>query len=256
MHQPIEHNKSRPTSAATLLASARQAVALTGAGISVPSGIPDFRSAGGLWSHFRPEEYATLEVFLQNPAKSWQLFRAMARMLTDKKPNPAHYALAALEQKGYLTAVVTQNIDGLHQAAGSSRVVEMHGGSQVLHCLRCGHEQDLDAAQLEADGVPGCPECAFALKPKVVLFGEDGAERESVRRLAADCDVLLVIGTSAQVYPAATLPGLVARQGGSIIEMNREPSLARATGTQPDFFLGGDIVQSLPRLLQELEVLS
>ena len=114
----------------------------------------------------------------------------------------------------------------------------------------------LDAAQLEADGVPGCPECAFALKPKVVLFGEDVAELESVRRLAADCDVLLVIGTSAQVYPAATLPGLVARQGGSIIEMNREPSLARATGTQPDFFLGGDIVQSLPRLLQELELLS
>lgn len=255
MHQPIEHAKIGAASAATLLKSARQAVALTGAGISVPSGIPDFRSAGGLWSHFRPDEYATLEVFLQNPTKAWQLFRAMAKMLMDKKPNAAHDALATLEKMGRLTAIITQNIDGLHQAAGNERVVEMHGASSVLHCLRCGYEEVLDAAVLDAGDVPLCPECAFALKPKVVLFGEDVAELESVQALAAGCDVLLVIGTSAQVYPAAALPGLVARQGGSIIEMNREPSLAGATGIQPDFFLGGDLVRSLPRLLQELEQL-
>lgn len=253
MHQPIEHATNGVANAAALLASAHQAVALTGAGISVPSGIPDFRSAGGLWSHFRPEEYASLEVFLQNPAKAWQLFRAMALMLQDKKPNPAHSALAKLEEMGRLTAIITQNIDGLHQAAGSSRVVEMHGGSQVLHCLRCGHEQDLDLDLLKTDGVPLCPECGFALKPKVVLFGEDVAELESVQGLASGCDVLLVIGTSAQVYPAAALPGMVARHGGGIIEMNREPSLARATGIQPGFFLGGDIVQSLPQLLKEVE---
>ncbi len=253
MHQPIENTKKKATNAAALLASARQAVALTGAGISVPSGIPDFRSAGGLWSHFRPDEYATLEVFLQNPVKAWQLFRAMAEMLADKKPNPAHYALAALEEHGRLTAIITQNIDGLHQAAGSKYVVEMHGGSNMLHCLRCGYEEALDTARLGENIVPACPECSFALKPKVVLFGENVAELESVHGLASGCDVLLVIGTSAQVYPAAALPGLVSRQGGSIIEMNREPSLAAATGIQPDFFLGGDIAESLPRLLKEME---
>ncbi|NLZ17340.1 MAG: NAD-dependent protein deacylase [Desulfobulbaceae bacterium] len=253
MHQPIENPKKKAANAATLLATARQSVALTGAGISVPSGIPDFRSAGGLWSHFQPDEYATLDVFLQNPAKAWQLFRAMAEMLADKEPNPAHYALATLEGHGRLTAIITQNIDGLHQAAGSKYVVEMHGGSNILHCLRCGYEEALDTTRLRENTVPACPECGFSLKPKVVLFGENVAELESVHGLASGCDVLLVIGTSAQVYPAAALPGLVSRQGGSIIEMNREPSLAAATGIQPDFFLGGDIRESLPRLLKEVE---
>jgi NAD-dependent deacetylase len=253
MHQPIEYNMAQAASAAELITAARQAVALTGAGISVPSGIPDFRSAGGLWSQFLPEEYATLEVFLRDPAKAWRLFRAMADMLAGKKPNAAHYALAALADYKCLTAIITQNIDGLHQAAGSKQVVEMHGGHQSLHCLRCGHEELLNALHLEASRVPTCPQCDFALKPKVVLFGEDVVELDTVQGLASGCDLLLVIGTSAQVFPAAALPGQVARRGGRIIEMNREPVLAAATGIKPDFFLGDDIVTSLPQLLREVE---
>lgn len=242
--------------AVNCLRRARQAVALSGAGISVPSGIPDFRSRGGLWSRFRPEEYATLDVFLQNPAKAWRFFRVMAAMLADKMPNPAHHALARLEAQGWLAAVVTQNIDALHQAAGSRNVVEMHGVHNRLHCLRCPHEEPFGTTHMEGEQVPACPACGFSLKPKVVLFGEDVMELSRVHALAAHCDLLLVIGTSAQVYPAASLPGRVSRQGGRIIEMNREPSLAAATGIRPDCFLGGNVADSLPALLRELERLS
>ncbi len=250
MHQSLDHNSQQK--AAARLLSARQVVALSGAGISVPSGIPDFRSRGGLWSRFPPEEYATLDVFLQNPAKAWRFFRIMAAMLADKAPNPAHYALAELEARGRLAAIITQNIDGLHQAAGSRNVVEIHGVHHRLHCLRCPHEERFGPAHLDDEQVPTCPDCGFPLKPKVVLFGENVMALETVHGLAAGCDLLLVIGTSAQVYPAAALPSMVTRYGGIVIEMNREPSLATATGVRPDLFLGGNIADSLPALLKEV----
>lgn len=251
MHQPADHIDQQE--AVSLLLKARHALALSGAGISVPSGIPDFRSRGGLWSRFRPEEYATLDAFLQNPARVWRFFRVMAATLADKAPNPAHHALARLEAQGKLAAVITQNIDALHQAAGSRSVVEIHGVHNRLHCLRCPHEEPFGAVHMEGAGVPLCPDCGFPLKPRVVLFGEDVMELGRVHDLAAPCDLLLVIGTSAQVYPAAALPAMVAGRGGRIIEMNREPSLAAATGIRPYCFLGGNIAHSLPALLRELE---
>ena len=239
--------------AADLVRSARAVVALTGAGISVASGIPDFRSPGGLWSVFTPEEYATLEAFRRDPAKAWRLYRALAGTLAGKTANAAHRALAELEQSGLLRGVVTQNIDGLHQQAGSRVVFEIHGDHQRLQCLQCDTLQPLLPEHLETTGQPPCcPHCGFPLKPNVVLFGEPVRDLEAIHALVADCDLLLVIGTSAQVYPAAALPAKVDRNGGRVIECNREPILSdsahNATLCSRALFLRGDVVQTLPAL--------
>lgn len=239
--------------AADLVRAARAVVALTGAGISVASGIPDFRSPGGLWSVFTPDEYATVEAFRRDPAKAWRLYRALAKTLVDKTPNPAHRALAELEHSGRLRGVVTQNIDGLHQQAGSSRVFEIHGDHQRLQCLQCGGLRPLQPEHLKpAAQPPCCPDCGFPLKPNVVLFGEPVRDLEAIHAFVADCDLLLVIGTSAQVYPAAALPARVDRNGGRVIECNREPILSdsahNATLCSRALFLQGDVVRTLPAL--------
>ncbi|HEY5997831.1 MAG TPA: NAD-dependent deacylase [bacterium] len=207
--------------AATRLRAARFAVALTGAGISVESGIPDFRSPGGLWSVFRPEEYATIEAFRRDPAKAWRLYRALGETLAGREPNDAHRALAALEEAGLLRLVITQNIDGLHQAAGSRAVIEMHGDHRRLQCPRCGHLEDVRPERF-AEPVPACPACAAPLKPNVVLFGEPVRDLDLIEAAVARCDLLLVVGTSAQVYPAAGIPAAVRARGGVVIEFNRE----------------------------------
>lgn len=239
--------------AAALLKAATQAVALTGAGISVASGIPDFRSPGGLWSVFSPEDYATLDVFHRQPAKAWELFRALGRVLVNKKPNPAHRALAELEQQGWLSGIVTQNIDNLHQQAGSRRVFEIHGEHQHLHCLQCGHLQPLEPAHYQTAGVPRCPACGFPLKPNVVLFGEAVRNLEEIQAFMENCDLLLVIGTSAQVFPAAALPAMVRDHGGRIFEFNREPALHPGKpdrGCENDYFFPGDASLTLPSLVE------
>jgi NAD-dependent deacetylase len=199
------------------------AAALTGAGISVESGIPDFRSEGGLWTIFEPGEYATIDVFLSDPAKAWRLYRALGQALLGKEPNPAHTALARLESGGHLEAVVTQNVDGLHQAAGSQRVVEVHGDHQHLHCLQCGWLEPAlpDHVQEDAE-LPRCPKCRFALKPNVVLFGEEVRSMDKAAEVMSCCGAVLVVGTSVQVYPAAGLPAIVKRRGGLIFEFNIE----------------------------------
>lgn len=233
--------------AAELMRSAKKPVALTGAGISVASGIPDFRSPGGLWTVFSPEEYATIEVFYRDPAKAWELFRALGKVLIDKQPNAAHRALADLEQQDRLHGIVTQNIDNLHQQAGSSRVFEIHGDHQHLHCLQCGDLQPISPDLFRATGVPRCEHCGFPLKPNVVLFGEPVRDIDAIHRFIAGCDLLLVIGTSAQVFPAAALPTTVRQHGGRIFEFNREPVLAE-TARPGDFFFQGDVVHTLPML--------
>jgi len=196
----------------------------------VESGIPDFRSEGGLWSIFAPDDYATLEVFLCNPAKAWQLYRALGQTLLGKQPNPAHAALARLETAGHLEAVVTQNVDGLHQAAGSQRVIEVHGDHQHLQCLGCGWLEPARPEHLLEDiELPRCPHCMFLLKPNVVLFGEDVRDLEKAAEVMNRCGALLVVGTSASVYPAAGLPALVKQQGGLIFEFNTEKT-ALTTG--------------------------
>lgn len=221
------------------LRSARRVAVLSGAGISVESGIPDFRSPGGLWTVFSPEEYATLDVFRRDPEKAWKLYRALGRTLLGTRPNPAHEALARIERDIPLDMVVTQNVDGLHQAAGSSNVVEMHGDHQHLQCLDCGCVEEALPEHLDGEaGHPRCADCGAALKPNVVLFGEDVRGLDTVMPVLEECDALLVVGTSAQVYPAAGLPAVVQARGGSILEFNLEET-ALTRGSAAGFFGGG-----------------
>lgn len=221
------------------LAAAGRMVALTGAGVSVESGIPDFRSPGGLWEVFDPMEYATLGCFLEDPDKAWELYRALGRVIAGKEPNPAHRALADLEARGLLAGIITQNIDGLHQAAGSRTVLEIHGEHANLQCLSCGGLEPFRQVHLEPGPAPRCVRCAAAMKPNVVLFDEAVRELDAIERLLAGCDVLLVAGTSAEVYPASALPWSVLRRGGSVIEFNVAPTRLTMSGLGP----GGALVE-------------
>ncbi|MBI4861130.1 MAG: NAD-dependent deacylase [Candidatus Riflebacteria bacterium] len=228
--------------AARIVSQGRVAV-LTGAGISVDSGIPDFRSPGGLWTRFSPEEYCTIEAFRDDPVKVWELFFELGRMLGDAKPNAGHLALARLEQQKLVTGVVTQNIDGLHQAAGSKNVIEFHGSGARLACMTCGRVEP----SRPVSEVPRCP-CGQVMKPDVVLFGEmipPDALRES-RRLARDAACCLVCGTSAQVYPAAAIPRDAQYGGAEIIEVNLKPT--GLTGSVTTVFLEGSTTEILPEL--------
>ena len=236
--------------------AAKLPVALTGAGISVESGIPDFRSSGGLWTQFSPDEYATLEVFLRNPEKAWQLYRALGKTLEGKKPNTAHDVLAALERRGMLHGVVTQNVDMLHQQAGSKHVLEIHGDHQHLQCIRCGELEQVTPEHYLSDVIPSCRECHAPLKPNVVLFGESVRGLDDIHALLSYCDLLLVIGTSAQVYPAAGLPLIVKQNNGLIFEFNlEETTLSRGQSLdfmQSDYLFKGIAGQSLSHFGKEV----
>ncbi len=224
---------------------ARRAAALTGAGVSTDCGIPDFRSATGLWSLYDPIEYATLDAFLADPAKAWTFYRALGATLQGKQPGPAHRALARLEAEGVLAGVVTQNIDGLHQMAGSRQVAEVHGECRHLQCIQCGF---LEVVGERADEpVPRCPGCGFALKPNVVLFGELVREMGMVDELLDACDLLLVVGTSAEVHPVANLPFRVLANGGTVMEFNLEPT---ALTSSCDFFFPGRAAESVARFAE------
>lgn len=238
--------------ARALLRESRRAVALTGAGISTPSGIPDFRSPGtGLWSQVDPMEVATIQVFRRNPAAFYRWYGASARQMFAAQPNPAHYALAELERRGILRAVVTQNIDRLHQRAGSCRVLELHGNCQTAHCLRCGatfEARPLLERFLETEEVPRCS-CGGLIKPDVVLFGEmlPLDVLEEARKEIASCDLLLVVGSSLVVTPAAELPWLAVQARASLILCNREATWADPYAA---VILRDDVAHSLPALLE------
>ncbi len=238
--------------AARLLRRSRHAMALTGAGISVDSGIPAFRGAQGLWDKYDPSEYAHISSFMGNPAKVWGMLKELYQIMEKAQPNPAHYALAHLEEMGILKSLVTQNVDGLHKRAGSKRVIEFHGNGDTLICLSCGLEYPVREVSLESLP-PSCPQCGGVLKPQVVFFGEPippDALEEAFRE-ADQCDVILVVGTSAQVYPAADLPRRVAWAGGSIIEINLEET--HLTQDMTHVFLQGSASEILPRLVEEME---
>ena len=236
--------------AASWLASARKAVALTGAGISTESGIPDFRGAGGLWGRFNPAEYATLGAFRRDPAKVWRMLAELEELL-QARPNPAHVALADLERSGHVSGVVTQNVDGLHQAGGSRTVVEYHGSNRTLSCLSCGAVYSGEALR-GAERPPRCRTasggavCGTILKPDVVFFDEMIPPRALIEteRLLDGADLILVIGTSCEVYPAAEIPRQVRRQGGRIIEINLEP----AEGLEADLVFAEKCSAVLPLL--------
>lgn len=238
---------------AALIRDAGSVVALTGAGISVPSGIPDFRSPGtGLWENVDPMEVAHIDVFRREPERFWHFYGDRFQTLETKEPNGAHRALVELERRGRLDAVITQNIDRLHARAGTRELVEVHGTIDHSSCLACGASYPLDdvRARLAAarDGVPRCAGCDSALKPDVVLFGEflpEGA-LERAFALAAGADVLLCIGSSLEVYPVAQLPALTRQAGGAvaIITAGDTPFDARA-----EVKLSGDVVAELEALV-------
>ena len=236
--------------AARLLATRRNAVALTGAGISVASGIPSFRGAQGMWAKYDPMEYATLHAFMESPRKVWEMLSEMVSVCGGAVPNAAHTALAALEETGVVRAVITQNVDGLHQAAGSRRVIEYHGNLDELICVSCWKRYPT-RDRWTPGAVPLC-DCGEILKPNVVLFGEPipWLAQEQAEEEACACGVLLVIGTSAQVSPACDIPRIAKEAGAAVIEINTEPTLLTATVT--DIHLRGSASEVLRGLLKGL----
>ncbi len=235
---------------AQAIRQAKRCVALTGAGISVESGIPDFRGAGGLWEKYDPREYATIESFLGNPQKVWAMLLEVGSLLEKSRPNQAHLALAKLEELGYLKAIITQNIDNLHQAAGSKRVIEFHGNGQEFICLDCGRKYS--RAQLNFDNLPPRCLCFGLIKPNIVFFGEPipWAAHEEARAEASKCDLMLVIGTSAVVSPACDLPVIAKLAGATVVEINLEET--PLTGRISHWLLKGSASQIMHHLLQEI----
>jgi NAD-dependent deacetylase len=195
---------------------------LTGAGISTESGIPDFRSAGGIWEKYDPAEVASIDSLRRDPARVWEFYALRLDALGPAEPNDGHRALADLEQRGWVRAVVTQNVDGLHQRAGSREVVEAHGSLREAECVHCGVRVPMSDA-LASLPLPACPECGEILKPGVVMFGEllpaDAIER--AQQLARETDLLLVVGSSLEVHPVAALPGETLAAGGALAIVNR-----------------------------------
>ncbi len=238
--------------AARLIRERGNAVAFTGAGISVESGIPAFRGGQGLWEKYDPMEYADIRAFLRSPEKVWSMLREMGEVILRAEPSPAHKALGLLEKAGLLNAVITQNVDGLHQMAGSVNVIEYHGNHRRLVCLGCSETSPFTEESMKVLPYPVCARCGKALKPDVVFFGEQipahassGAARE-----AAACRVMIIIGTSGVVYPAADVPFMAAERGAAIVEINVAPT--PFTSSITDCFLEGNASTILPGILNEL----
>ncbi len=233
---------------AELIRQADSVVALTGAGISVPSGIPDFRTPGtGLWANVDPMAVAHIDVFHRDPSRFWQFYGQRFQTLEDKQPNQAHRILAELERSGNLDAVITQNIDRLHVRAGSRRVVEVHGSIAHSSCLACGARYELAEVRARheraGDRVPRC-DCEAPLKPDVVLFGEllPAQAMAEAEALAWGADLLLCIGSSLEVYPVAQLPAMTVERGGQIALITRGPTPYDARAAVK---LAGDVVPEL-----------
>ena len=207
---------------AELVERRRPCVVLTGAGISTESGIPDFRSAGGIWERYDPAEVGDIDAFRREPARVWEFYGLRLDALALAEPNDGHRALAELEEQGWIRAVVTQNVDGLHQRAGSREVVEVHGSLREAECIHCGVRVPMEDA-VGSLPLPSCPDCGEILKPGVVMFGEllPAVAIERARALAAEAGVLLVVGSSLEVHPVAALPGETLAAGGALAIVNR-----------------------------------
>jgi len=241
---------------AELLAGAQRAVVLTGAGISVPSGIPDFRSPGtGLWEDVDPMEVAHIDAWRRDPDRFWRFYGERFASLIDTRPNRAHEAVAELERRGLVRGVITQNIDRLHRMAGSQTVVEVHGSIEWSRCMDCGGRVALERVlELLRQGqhAPECAACLAPLKPDVVLFGELLPDRETAaaQSLAAEADLMISIGSSLTVYPVAALPGLTLQAGGrlALITEGQTPYDGEA-----EVKLCGDVVAELEALTTALD---
>jgi NAD-dependent deacetylase len=239
-----------PQELAALIKKSQRAVAFTGAGISTESGIPDFRSPGGLWERFDPMEYATIRAFKKNPAKVWEMLKEMDQILVAARPNPAHCALAELEKRGLLFGVITQNVDNLHQTAGSVNVVEYHGNAHRFTCLNCKGSWTREA--LNFDQLPLYCFCGGLIKPDIVFFGEPIPE-EAMRLANAwvlESDLVLVIGSSMEVAPANMLPQVAKETGAIIVENNLEHT--RMSAFLTDYFLPGPAGKVWPEVMKGL----
>jgi NAD-dependent deacetylase len=230
---------------ADLIRANQPCVALTGAGVSTESGIPDFRSAGGIWDRYDPYEVASIDAFHRDPERVWEFYALRLDVLRDAQPNPAHRALAALEEAGLLQALVTQNVDGLHAAAGSRDVVEVHGSIGGGICLACGYREANVRPLLP---LPRCARCGAVLKPGVVMFGEllDAAAIDRAIALAQGAALLLVVGTSLEVWPVAGIPDETLTHGGRLAIVNRDPTSYDA---RADLVVHGSAGEILPACL-------
>jgi NAD-dependent deacetylase len=239
---------------AELIRRRQPCVVLTGAGVSTESGIPDFRSPTGLWAKVDPLEYASLDAFRRDPLKVWGFYRPRIGMLTDAEPNPAHLALAELERRGLVQAVVTQNIDLLHERAGSREVVEVHGSIRTASCPGCGERYPLERVlELLADApAPACPACGEILKPDVVFFGEllPPHAIERATELARGAGLLLVVGSALEVFPVAGLPLETLGVGGELAIVNRGPT---GFDQQASLRIDGAAGEILPGILAALD---
>jgi len=239
---------------AELIRESGATVALTGAGISVPSGIPDFRTPGeGLWEEVDPMEVAHIDAFHGDPERFWSFYRPRLHALGDVQPNRAHEVLAELESRGMLDAVITQNIDMLHTKAGSERVVEVHGSIRSARCLECGTEYGLEEVDelFDDEGVAICSRCRGHVKPDVVLFGEmlPADAIEEAEALASRAELMLCIGSSLEVYPVAGLPSVTLARGGRLAIVTQGPTPFDSDATVR---MDGDVVADLEAVLEAL----
>jgi NAD-dependent deacetylase len=236
------------------LAHANNVVALTGAGISVESGIPPFRGKGGLWEKIDPMEYAHIDTFRRDPAKVWQvLIKGMNEVVDKSQPNDAHKGLARLEEMGILKTIITQNIDGLHQTAGNTDVIEFHGNFAWQKCIQCGNR--CETHQINTDRIPPRCDCGGIFRPEVIFFGELIPPQHLSRSqlVASQCDIMLVIGTSAVVQPASLMPVISKESGAKVIEIN--PEKTPLTGTVSDYIILGKAGEITRKIVAEVEQL-
>jgi NAD-dependent deacetylase len=242
--------------AAELLSNAQRGFAFTGAGVSAESGIPTFRGDGGLWTKYDPVKVASIDYFMSDPSAYWKVAKDRGRVALAARPNPGHHALAALEAGGHLVAVATQNTDGLHQDSGSRRVIELHGSGRTVQCLDCGNREPRSEVQarLDVEMPPRCSVCGgIFLKRTVVLFGEPMPQPavQEAFALAREADVMLVVGSSLVVYPAADIPVAALRAGASLIVINAEPTPLDDVATVVIRGKSGEVLPEIIRLIGE-----
>ncbi len=239
------------TRAARDIVRAKKVVALTGAGMSVESGIAPFRGKGGLWEKYDPEEYAYIDVMRNNPGKAWILLSEMQKEIVKAKPNPGHLSLAELERMGYLSSIITQNVDGLHHEAGNKNIIEFHGNHRWVVCMQCGKR--LKCTEISLETIPPRCECKGAYRPDVVFFGE-AIPYEALtlsHKEAKSCKVMLVVGTSAVVQPAASMPAIAKSSGATIVEINTEPT--ELTAHTSDYLIKGKSGEVLPKIVDRIK---
>ncbi len=255
----INQDDSEILAAATLLQQSNRAVALTGAGISTPSGIPDFRSpSSGLWEKHNPMVVANISSFRQKPEDFYDWIRPLVKITAEAEPNPAHTALAKLEAMGHLNSIITQNIDGLHTKAGSKTVYEVHGHSREVECLQCGRVDPADGymqALVETGALPVCAACDAVVKPKVILFGEllPFDIMQNAQLATERADVMIVAGSSLEVAPVSELPWIAKRNRAKLIIINFDPTPADSFA---DVIIRDDVAKVIPAIVEQVAQLN